>query len=124
MSSRRRKPKVIGVRWSWPDGTADVLTLIELEKARLRELARLLEHPAASSEMRDRGEALLEQLAGRLAKERGQSVAQARDSAEGARVRRQVGKRKAAQVAAALAQGKDPQIFASERHVRRLKRGR
>lgn len=93
------------------------LSLVEAEKARLRAMARMLEHPASTPEMQERGEALLEDLARLLAEARTAKIG----SAIGTKKRREAGERKATAVERAIAAGADPLTVTSDRNLRRIK---
>ena len=93
------------------------LSLVESEKARLRTMARMLENPAATEKMRERGEELLDEIARRLAGERIGQIG----SAVGTQKRLAAGAREAAAVNRAVTTGDDPLNLTSERNLRRIK---
>jgi hypothetical protein len=115
VSAKKKQP----ARWRYqfPDGTAEPLTFVEAERARLRTMARMLQHPAASAEMRERGEALLEELAQLLAAARAAKIG----SDIGTLKRRAAGDRKAELVTERISRGADPLDITSERNLRRIK---
>lgn len=120
MSTKKPKPPRYHLRYmfvSTKNGSASehvTLSLVEAEKARLRDMARRLEHPAATAQMRESGEVMLTDIAQLLAQARTMQIG----SAVGERLRRAAGDRKAAQIL----KHADPLKIASERHVRRVKK--
>ena len=95
--------------------TYEELSLLESEKARLREMAFLLS--SDRTDLRERGEEKLGALAQLLAAARSAKIG----SAIGTQKRRDTGQRKARIVEAAAHKGIDPVTLISERQLRRIK---
>ncbi len=113
---KRAKP-----RWRYQFGREHVdLPIVESEKARLRDMARRLEHPASTPEMRESGEVMLDELAMLLARARAAKIG----SDVGTAKRLEAGERTARAVKQAIAKGSDPLNLTTDRNLRRIKKRR
>ena len=106
-----------GWRYRFADDVEVDLPLVESEKAILRDMARRLESPASTPEMKESGEEILNQLAELLAAARAAKIG----SKVGTLKRLEAGDHKAALVAERIAKGGDPLELTSERNLNRIK---
>ncbi len=114
-TKKRRRP---AWRYEFQDGDVVDLSLVESEKARLRDMARRLEHPASTPDLRESGETMLNEIAQLLAKARAAKIG----SDIGTAIRLKAGAHKAARVRRAITEGTDPLTVTSERNLRRIKK--
>lgn len=111
MTKKSKRLPIVEIRFP----TGDTISLVESEKAEIMSAARLA--LCDNEELREAGEARIEELAKRLARERDRSMRERLGRIE-------IGEGKAQLVKRLISEGKDPLAIASERTVRRVKRRR